>query len=201
MKIVLINYSFTPLMSAISTRLNESGHQFITATATGNGCNSPHNVVDLKIGNRIDRAVHNALGWLSDTHGMHSTRVTASLLDRIIALNPDVVHLVGSNNAFLNIPFMAYVLMRCKMPVALSVTEGTIPGTGRKSLIKRDRFRRRTMESTFGAWDLLHLVCDSKHTAERAAEEGLDGHPTYIISTDDTAKAVEQYITLYDNIK
>lgn len=38
-------------------------------------------------------------------------------------------------------------------------------------------------------------------TAERAAEEGLDGHPTYIISTDDTAKAVEQYITLYDNIK
>ncbi|WP_304638074.1 hypothetical protein [uncultured Muribaculum sp.] len=201
MKIALINYSFTPLMSAISTRLNESGHQFITATATGNGCNSPHNVVDLKIGNRIDRAVHNALGWLSDTHGMHSTRVTASLLDRIIALNPDVVHLAGLNNSFINIPFMAYVLMRCKMPVALSVTEGTIPGTGRKSLIKRDRFRRKTIESTFGAWDLLHLVCDSKHTAERAAEEGLDGHPTYIISTDDTAKAVEQYITLYDNIK
>lgn len=201
MKIVLINYSFTPLMSAISTRLNESGHQAIIATATGNGCNSPHNVVDLKIGNRIDRAVHNALGWLSDTHGMHSTRVTASLLDRIIALNPDVVHLAGLNNSFINIPFMAYVLMRCKMPVALSVTEGTIPGTGRKSLIKRDRFRRKTIESTFGAWDLLHLVCDSKHTAERAAEEGLDGHPTYIISTDDTAKAVEQYITLYDNIK
>ncbi len=201
MKIALINYSFTPLMSAISTRLNESGHQFITATATGNGCNSPHNVVDLKIGNRVDRAVHNALAWLSDTHGMHSTRVTASLLDRIIALNPDVVHLAGLNNSFINIPFMAYVLMRCKMPVALSVTEGTIPGTGRKSLIKRDRFRRKTIESTFGAWDLLHLVCDSKHTAERAAEEGLDGHPTYIISTDDTAKAVEQYITLYDNIK
>lgn len=201
MKIVLINYSFTPLMSAISTRLNESGHQFITATATGNGCNSPHNVADLKIGNSVDRAVHNALAWLSDTHGMHSTRVTASLLDRIIALNPDVVHLAGLNNSFINIPFMAYVLMRCKMPVALSVTEGTIPGTGRKSLIKRDRFRRRTMESTFGAWDLLHLVCDSKHTAERTAEEGLDGHPTYIISTDDTAKAVEQYITLYDNIK
>ncbi|WP_302980224.1 hypothetical protein [uncultured Muribaculum sp.] len=201
MKITLINYSFTPLMSAISTRLNESGHQFITATATGNGCNSPHNVVDLKIGNRVDRAVHNALAWLSDTHGMHSTRVTASLLDRIIALNPDVVHLAGLNNSFINIPFMAYVLMRCKMPVALSVTEGTIPGTGRKSLIKRDRFRRKTIESTFGAWDLLHLVCDSKHTAERAAEEGLDGHPTYIISTDDTAKAVEQYITLYDNIK
>lgn len=201
MKIALINYSFTPLMSAISTRLNESGHQFITATATGNGCNSPHNVVDTKIGNRVDRAVHNALAWLSDTHGMHSTRVTASLLDRIIALNPDVVHLAGLNNSFINIPFMAYVLMRCKMPVALSVTEGTIPGTGRKSLIKRDRFRRKTIESTFGAWDLLHLVCDSKHTAERAAEEGLDGHPTYIISTDDTAKAVEQYITLYDNIK
>ena len=113
----------------------------------------------------------------------------------------DIANLAGLNNSFINIPFMAYVLMRCKMPVALSVTEGTIPGTGHNALIKRDRFRRRTMESTFGAWDLLHLVCDSKHTAERAAEEGLDGHPTYIISTDDTAKAVEQYITLYDNIK
>lgn len=201
MKIALINYSFTPLMSAISTRLNESGHQFITATATGNGCNSPHNVVDLKIGNRIDRAVHNALGWLSDTHGMHSTRVTASLLDRIIALNPDVVHLVGSNNAFLNIPFMAYVMMRCKMPVVLSLTEDTIPGTGHNALIKRGKFRRKTIESTFRAWDLLHIVCDSKHTAECAILNGLDGHPTYIISYDDTSKAAEQYVTLYDNIK
>lgn len=200
MKIVLINYSVTPMMTAIAKRLEELGHQAIIATATGD-VEGSRRMADLKIGNSVDRAVHNALAWLSDTHGMHSTRVTASLLDRIIALNPDVVHLAGLNNSFINIPFMAYVLMRCKMPVALSVTEGTIPGTGRKSLIKRDRFRRRTMESTFGAWDLLHLVCDSKHTAERAAEEGLDGHPTYIISTDDTAKAVEQYITLYDNIK
>lgn len=200
MKIVLINYSFTPLMSAISTRLNESGHQAIIATATGD-VEGSRRMADLKIGNRIDRAVHNALGWLSDTHGMHSTRVTASLLDRIIALNPDVVHLAGLNNSFINIPFMAYVMMRCKMPVVLSLTEDTIPGTGHNALIKRGKFRRKTIESTFRAWDLLHIVCDSKHTAECATLNGLDGHPTYIISNDDTSKAAEQYVTLYDNIK
>lgn len=138
MKIVLINYSVTPMMTAIAKQLKGLGHQAIIATATG-GDEGSRCMTDLKIGNSVDRAVHNALAWLSDTHGMHSTRVTASLLDRIIALNPDVVHLAGLNNSFINIPFMAYVLMRCKMPVALSVTEATIPGTGRKSLIKRDK--------------------------------------------------------------
>lgn len=200
MKIVLINYSVTPMMTAIAKRLEELGHQAITATATGD-VEGSRRMADLKIGNSVDRAVHNALAWLSDTHGMHSTRVTASLLDRIIALNPDVVHLVGSNNAFLNIPFMAYVMMRCKMPVVLSLTEDTIPGTGHNALIKRGKFRRKTIESTFRAWDLLHIVCDSKHTAECATLNGLDGHPTYIISNDDTSKAAEQYVTLYDNIK
>lgn len=200
MKIVLINYSVTPMMTAIAKRLEELGHQAIIATATGD-VEGSRRMADLKIGNSVDRAVHNALGWLSDTHGMHSTRVTASLLDRIIALNPDVVHLVGSNNAFLNIPFMAYVMMRCKMPVVLSLTEDTIPGTGHNALIKRGKFRRKTIESTFRAWDLLHIVCDSKHTAECAILNGLDGHPTYIISNDDTSKAAEQYVTLYDNIK
>lgn len=200
MKIVLINYSVTPMMTAIAKRLEELGHQAIIATATGD-VEGSRRMADLKIGNSVDRAVHNALAWLSDTHGMHSTRVTASLLDRIIALNPDVVHLVGSNNAFLNIPFMAYVMMRCKMPVVLSLTEDTIPGTGHNALIKRGKFRRKTIESTFRAWDLLHIVCDSKHTAECATLNGLDGHPTYIISNDDTSKAAEQYVTLYDNIK
>lgn len=200
MKIVLINYSVTPMMTAIAKQLKGLGHQAIMATATGD-VEGSRCMTDLKIGNSVDRAVHNALAWLSDTHGMHSTRVTASLLDRIIALNPDVVHLVGSNNAFLNIPFMAYVMMRCKMPVVLSLTEDTIPGTGHNALIKRGKFRRKTIESTFRAWDLLHIVCDSKHTAECAILNGLDGHPTYIISNDDTSKAAEQYVTLYDNIK
>ena len=200
MKIVLINYSVTPMMTAIAKRLEELGHQAIIATATGD-VEGSRRMADLKIGNSVDRAVHNALAWLSDTHGMHSTRVTASLLDRIIALNPDVVHLAGLNNSFINIPFMAYVLMRCKMPVVLSLTEDTIPGTGHNALIKRGKFRRKTIESTFRAWDLLHIVCDSKHTAECATLNGLDGHPTYIISNDDTSKAAEQYVTLYDNIK
>lgn len=87
------------------------------------------------------------------------------------------------------------------MPVVLSLTEDTIPGTGHNALIKRGKFRRKTIESTFRAWDLLHIVCDSKHTAECAILNGLDGHPTYIISNDDTSKAAEQYVTLYDNIK
>lgn len=200
MKIVLINYSVTPMMTAIAKRLEELGHQAIIATATGD-VEGSRRMADLKIGNSVDRAVHNALAWLSDTHGMHSTRVTASLLDRIIALNPDVVHLAGLNNSFINIPFMAYVMMRCKMPVVLSLTEDTIPGTGHNALIKRGKFRRKTIESTFRAWDLLHIVCDSKHTAECATLNGLDGHPTYIISNDDTSKAAEQYVTLYDNIK
>ena len=114
MKIVLINYSVTPMMTAIAKQLKGLGHQAIMATATGD-VEGSRCMTDLKIGNSVDRAVHNALAWLSDTHGMHSTRVTASLLDRIIALNPDVVHLAGLNNSFINIPFMAYVLMRCKM--------------------------------------------------------------------------------------
>lgn len=200
MKIVLINYSVTPMMTAIAKRLKELGHQAIIATATGDVEGSCR-MADLKIGNSVDRAVHNALAWLSDTHGMHSTRVTASLLDRIIALNPDVVHLAGLNNSFINIPFMAYVLMRCKMPGCAVGDRGHHTGHRAEVADKARQVPRKTMESTFGAWDPLHLVCDSKHTAERAAEERLDGHPTYIISTDDTAKAVEQYITLYDNIK
>lgn len=71
----------------------------------------------LKIGSKLDQLNHLVQTRAFDTHGFHSKRATAKLLNQILEINPDVIHLHNLHGYYLNVELLFDFLKRYGKPV------------------------------------------------------------------------------------
>ena len=71
----------------------------------------------IRVGNRIDNYLHVARTRLFDAHGFGSAIATKALIDKIKALNPDVIHLHNLHGYYLHIGLFFEFLKQADIPV------------------------------------------------------------------------------------
>ncbi|MGY6743331.1 MAG: glycosyltransferase [Cecembia sp.] len=71
----------------------------------------------IKLGTKLDQLNHWFQTRAFDTHGFHSKRATAKLIDQIPAINPDVIHLHNLHGYYLNVELLFDFLKSYGKPV------------------------------------------------------------------------------------
>lgn len=71
----------------------------------------------IKIGNQFDNYMHVAKTRLFDKHGFGSTKATREFIDKVKALDPDVVHLHNIHGYYINIELLFDYLKQSNKPV------------------------------------------------------------------------------------
>lgn len=71
----------------------------------------------IKIGNKVDQAVHLLHTRIFDTHGFHSKKSTGRFLKSIKNYNPDIIHLHNLHGYYLNIELLFDFLKNINKPV------------------------------------------------------------------------------------
>ena len=192
MKILIIDYLPDEKTAEIAIAATQHNHKVYIASA--------ETPVDTRIrrtytiGNSIDRIMHHAIGYLSDSYHLHSTRPTSALLNHIVEINPDIIHIHDIEKHYLNLPLLAYVLSHYKIPTLLTIGNPDNLYKNNKALIKRPRYNEELFTNTLESWDLLHLAFTDK---EASRHKLTANHPGYII---DNSKAAETYLQIYESI-
>jgi putative colanic acid biosynthesis glycosyltransferase len=94
--------------------LKEQGHESYIAYGrdTPISCNTP-----IKIGNKIDNYAHVVITRIFDKHGFGSKKATKEFIDKIIELDPDVIHLHNIHGYYINVELLFDYLKRADKPV------------------------------------------------------------------------------------
>lgn len=71
----------------------------------------------IKIGSKVDQAVHLLYTRLFDTHGFHSNSATKNLINEIETINPDIIHLHNLHGYYLNVEILFSFLKKINKPV------------------------------------------------------------------------------------
>ncbi|UJP64457.1 glycosyltransferase [Mongoliitalea daihaiensis] len=71
----------------------------------------------LKIGSKLDQLNHLVQTRAFDTHGFHSERATAKLINQISEINPDLIHLHNLHGYYLNVELLFDFLKKYGKPV------------------------------------------------------------------------------------
>lgn len=192
MKILIIDYRPTKETADIATAAAEEHHKIHIAAAEES--TDPRIKRTYKIGNSIDRAMHRMLGYISDSYHLHSTRPTSALLNHIVEINPDIIHIHDIEEHYLNLPLLAYVLSHYKIPTLLTIANPDNIYKNNKALIKRKKYNSSLFTGTLASWDLLYLAFTDKETA---SHELATDHPGYII---DKNAITETYLQIYETI-
>jgi glycosyltransferase involved in cell wall biosynthesis len=93
--------------------ITQGGESIIAFGRTGNTSKSKL----LKIGSKVDQAIHLVFTRLFDTHGFHSKRATINLIKEIQKINPDIIHLHNLHGYYLNIEILFSFLKKYKKAV------------------------------------------------------------------------------------
>ncbi len=190
MKILIIDYKPGKGLADIYTAATASGHQVIVAAAEDSTDTRLH--TDIHIGNSIDRAMHRFIGYLSDSYNLHSTRPTSTLLNRIVTINPDIIHIYNVEEPYLNLPLLAYVLTQYKIPTLITLGNPDNLYRNKRALIKRISHNSNIFTGTFASWDLLHLAFREKICADHEISAF---HPGYYI---DPVNPASSYCQIYE---
>lgn len=92
---------------------SKGGNSYI---AFGRNANNSESKL-IKIGNKIDQFLHLFNTRIFDTHGFHSKKATQNLIDEIIQINPDIIHLHNIHGYYLNIDILFNYLSRANKPI------------------------------------------------------------------------------------
>lgn len=92
---------------------NQGGESII---AYGRNANQSSSKI-IKIGNKVDQAVHLLHTRIFDTHGFHSKKSTGRFLKNIKSYNPDIIHLHNLHGYYLNIELLFDFLKNINKPV------------------------------------------------------------------------------------
>lgn len=102
------------IVTDINDILIEKGHESYIAY----GRNMPKNCSDaIKIGTNIDNYIHVAKTKILDKHGFGSKKSTKDFVNKIIELDPDVIHLHNIHGYYLNIEVLFNYLKKANKPV------------------------------------------------------------------------------------
>ena len=71
----------------------------------------------IRIGNRLDFALHVGATRLLDRHGLHSRRATEAFIRRAESLNPDIIHLHNIHGYYLHYPTLFQWLRTAGNPI------------------------------------------------------------------------------------
>lgn len=93
--------------------LDKGGESFF---AFGRDTNSSKST-KIKVGNKIDFYHHVLISRVFDRHGFGSKRSTESLIKKIHAVNPDIIHLHNIHGYFINIRILFEFLSKFNKPV------------------------------------------------------------------------------------
>lgn len=107
------------ICDSIAQTLIDNGHEVYMAS--GYGKSKVQNVKSIKIGNYLDRAFHALLTRANDSHGFNSTRATAALLEKILKIRPDLIHLHNLHGYYLNVKLLINFLKRASIPVVMTL--------------------------------------------------------------------------------
>lgn len=192
MKILIIDYKPGKELADICAYATAAGHRIEIASAIES--EDPRIKPSFNIGNRADRITHHAIGYISDSYHLHSTRPTSTLLNRIVTLSPDIIHIYNIEEPYLNLPLIAYVLARYKIPTLITLRNPDNIYRNKKALIKRTAHNHGIFTATFAEWDLLHLAFEKREAAEH---EISIYHPGYHI---DPVNPPSSYLKIYEAI-
>ena len=78
---------------------------------------NPGHSTQIRIGSDRGIRLHKRLAKYLDTHGLHSTRVTRRLIERIREINPDVIHLHNLHGDYINYRVLFEYLRTTATPV------------------------------------------------------------------------------------
>ncbi|MEG1916594.1 MAG: glycosyltransferase, partial [Muribaculaceae bacterium] len=176
--------------------------------ATGYGKSNVPNVHNIKIGSLIDRCIHATCTRINDSHAMHSVRATNALIDNIIKIKPDVVHLHNLHGYYLHIPLIIEFLKlsnistiitlhdlwlltgHCAYPMTSNCnkyTDASCCDCEQKNNYPKSwtDFSARNVamkKKIFNGFDSLHVVVPSRWMSNIVHGSWFCEHPLFIIS-------------------
>lgn len=198
MRLFLIDYNLSDVTRAI---IKACGPDDTCHVALADCPPGESGISDItSIGNSLERRVHRALACISDTHMMHSTRSTTTLIDDIGFFYPDIVHINNVHMDFFNLPFLANALIKMQIPTVITLSPDFPVFENLPAIAKRRNYNRRMFNAMFDMWDLLFAVAPSEMVAKHASESLFDTTPVYIIEQTDIDSMSNKYSTLFHNI-
>lgn len=198
MKLFLIDYNLSDITRSIIMACgpDDTCH---TALAEASALELEiHNVYI--IGNSIERKVHKALAYIGDTHMMHSTRSTSTLIDNIGYARPDIVHINNAHMDFFNLPLLADALIKMQIPTVITLSPDFPIIDHHPAIIKRKNHNRRLFNAMFIMWDLLFVVAPNESIAKSASDTFFDETPIYVIEQTDIQSMSSKYSMLFHNM-
>lgn len=178
---------------------NQGGESII---AYGRNANQSSSKI-IKIGNKVDQAVHLLHTRIFDTHGFHSKKSTGRFLKNIKSYNPDIIHLHNLHGYYLNIELLFDFLKNINKPVVWTIHD-CWPFTGHcchyerarcmkwktechhcplqflypeSKVFDNSRINYRKKRNIFNSLDNLTIVTVSEWLASQVKESFLQNYP------------------------
>ncbi len=107
------------LTDSIAKALIECGHE--AYMASGRGRSKIDGVEQINIGTKFDTYIHGIATRLTDSHAMHSIRATKNLIDKILEIKPELIHLHNLHGYYIHLPLLISFLKKVKIPVVFTL--------------------------------------------------------------------------------
>ena len=119
--VVRLNTSTGRIMREIGELAQASGWESYVAYSGARDGMPAHSSQLVPVGDKPDLAVHFLATRLFDAHGLASKRGTRQFIERIRAIDPDVIHIHNIHGYFLNYPLLFRYLQESGKPVVWTV--------------------------------------------------------------------------------
>lgn len=119
--VVRLNTSTGRIMKEIGELAIASGWDSYVAYSGARDGMPPHSSKLVPVGDKLDVAVHAVATRVFDAHGLASKRGTRGFIERIKAIDPDVIHIHNIHGYFLNYPLLFKYLQESGKPVVWTV--------------------------------------------------------------------------------
>ena len=119
--VVRLNTSTGRIMKEIGELAMASGWDSYVAYSGARDGMPSHSSKLVPVGDKLDLAVHAVATRLFDAHGLASKRGTRQFIERIKAIDPDVIHIHNIHGYFLNYPLLFNYLQESGKPVVWTI--------------------------------------------------------------------------------
>lgn len=89
--------------------------------ATGYGKSDIVGTHQIKIGSVLDRYIHAMCTRINDSHALQSVRATSILIDTIVRIKPDIVHLHNLHGYYLHLPLLIEFLKKTHIGIVITM--------------------------------------------------------------------------------